>query len=72
MDSVDLPPWAPDARIFVKIHRQALESTYVRYVMYIRKMFVLIVQKNSEISIQPGANEIPNSHKAFFSIKYHW
>ena len=30
VDSVELPPWATDARIFVKIHRQALESNIVK------------------------------------------
>ena len=30
VDNVELPAWAPDARAFVKIHRQALESSYVR------------------------------------------
>ena len=30
VDNVELPPWAPDARIFVKIHRQALESSHVK------------------------------------------
>ena len=30
VEDVELPPWAPDARLFVKIHRQALESSHVR------------------------------------------
>ena len=30
VDHVELPPWAPDARTFVKVHRQALESSIVR------------------------------------------
>ena len=30
VDNVELPPWAPDARAFIKIHRQALESSFVR------------------------------------------
>ena len=30
VDNVELPPWAPDARTFVKVHRQALESSIVR------------------------------------------
>ena len=32
VDDVELPSWAPDARIFVKVHRQALalESPIVR------------------------------------------
>ncbi len=42
---MDLPPWAPDARIFVKIHRQALESSYVRFVCVEEKLFVLVVKK---------------------------
>ena len=30
VDGVDLPPWAQgDARLFINIHRQALESRYV-------------------------------------------
>ncbi|KAF6210395.1 hypothetical protein GE061_013499 [Apolygus lucorum] len=30
VDNVGLPPWAPDARLFILIHRQALESEHVR------------------------------------------
>ena len=30
VDNVELPPWAPDSRMFVKIHRQALESSHVK------------------------------------------
>ena len=30
VEDVELPPWAPDARLFIKIHRQALESSQVR------------------------------------------
>ena len=30
VDDVELPSWAPDARTFVKVHRQALESPIVR------------------------------------------
>ena len=30
VNNVELPDWAPDARTFVKVHRQALESSWVR------------------------------------------
>ncbi|XP_077300705.1 lysosomal-trafficking regulator mauve [Arctopsyche grandis] len=30
VEDVELPRWAPDARLFVLIHRQALESTHVK------------------------------------------
>lgn len=30
VDDVELPPWAKNARLMILIHRQALESTYVK------------------------------------------
>lgn len=30
VEDVELPRWAPNARLFILIHRQALESTHVK------------------------------------------